>query len=215
MCLLTAWPLAAQESNKPGIGSFLLETGFSPFSSDGSIQLQEGQVRGVYMTSDNVGLRFGIGFMSESASSDNGLSGDDWAKSSESASELTFSGGLMRFLPGSEKLSPYIGFEAFIATASNRVTQEAKDYKMVMRNADSPLNCYGANLFSGFNYYFAKTIYFGAEINLSLKSYSVKQSKTETTIDGSKETLEPVKDKFRTGSFGLSCNPYIRLGWAF
>jgi hypothetical protein len=214
MCVLTVVPSKAQESNKPVKGALLLETGFSPFSENG-IRLQDGQIKGVYMMSDKVGLRAGLGFRSGFASSDNGLTGEDREKSSASASEVRFTPGLMRFFPGSEKLSTYVGAELILATAFNKTTSEADDYKQVIRNSDRPLNGYGVGVFSGFNWYFAKTLYVGAEINISLQGNSVKHSKTETTTDGSKETVEPAKDKFRSGKFETSCNPYIRLGWSF
>ncbi|MDR1455445.1 MAG: hypothetical protein LBJ01_07335 [Tannerella sp.] len=215
VCALTAGPSMAQvNSNKPEKGALLLEAGLAPFA-DESVQLREGQLRAVYMTSEKIGLRVGLGFLSEFASNDNGLTGDNWAKSSGSATQLSFTPGLVRFFEGTDKLSPYIGAELILGTESNKSTSEADDFKQVETNSGGPLNRYGLGAFSGFNYYFAKNLYAGVEINVSLQGHSVKRGKTETTIDGAKETIEPPKDRTRNGEFKTACYPLIRLGWSF
>ncbi|MDR0414358.1 MAG: hypothetical protein LBH84_02975 [Prevotellaceae bacterium] len=214
--MLSALMATAQTGSiKPEKGAFLLEAGIAPFAEEGSIQLQEGQLKAVYMTSDKVGLRIGLGFNSTSASEDNGLKGDEKAKAKTSASEISFTPGLIRYFSGAEKLSPYIGAELILATESNRATMEAEDYKLVIKNDGGLMNTVGLGVFSGFNYYFAKTLYVGAEINISLRSKSLKHSSTETTIDGDKEKSDPPKDKVKYSEFKTTCSPLIRLGWSF
>jgi hypothetical protein len=213
--LSTLAATAQTGSIKPGKGAFLLETGIAPFSEEGSIQLQEGQIKAVYMTSDKVGFRIGLGFNSLSASEDNGLKDDEKATAKVSASQISFTPGLVRYFSGTEKLSPYIGAELILASESNRTTVEAQDYKQVIKNEGGPVNTFGLGVFSGFNYYFAKTLYVGVEINIALQSKSLKHSTTETTIDGDKETTDPSKDKIKYMEFKTACNPLIRVGWSF
>ncbi|MDR2764025.1 MAG: hypothetical protein LBB90_03235 [Tannerella sp.] len=211
-------PLAAtaqEGSIKPAKGALLLETGLAPFSEEGSVQLQEGQIRGVYMMSDKVGLRVGLGFQSTSLSEDNGLDDEEWMKGKASATQISFTPGLVRFFPGTEKLSPYIGAELILATESSRTTIEAEDYKQVVKNEGGLTGTFGLGVFSGFNYYLAKTLYVGVEINVALHSKSPKHAITETTVDGDTETTEPPKGKVRNTEFKTACNPFIRIGWSF
>ncbi|MDR1121997.1 MAG: hypothetical protein LBM08_13915 [Dysgonamonadaceae bacterium] len=214
MFALSITVIRAQESNKPEKGTLMLEAGLSPFSTE-NIQLQEGQIKAVYMTSDNFGFRVGIGFQSASASEDNGLDDEDWIKESAGATQLSFTPGLISFLPGTKNLSPYFGAELIIITESNKSVTQSEDYRQVIKNSDNPARIFGLGVFSGFNYYFSKNLYVGAELGLSFKSQSFKYESIETTIDGDRETSDTPEYKFRASSFGTSCNPYIRLGWSF
>ncbi|MDR1525704.1 MAG: outer membrane beta-barrel protein [Tannerella sp.] len=202
-------------SIKPEKGAVLLETGIAPFSEEGSIQLQEGQIKGVYMLSDNIGVRAGLGFNTASYSNDNGLKDDEWEKEKISGTQISFTPGLVRFFSGTENLSPYIGAELILATESNRTTLEAQNYKQVIKNEGGLMNTFGLGLFSGFNYYFSESLYVGVEINLALRSKTPKYSIIETTDSGSKETIEPTKGKIRNTEFKTACNPLIRIGWSF
>jgi opacity protein-like surface antigen len=215
MFALSITVIRAQESNKPEKGTLMLEAGLSPFSTENSIQLQEGQIKAVYMTSDNFGLRVGIGFQSESVSEDNGQKDEDWAKVSAGTTRINFTPGLIRFLPGTKNLSPYFGAELIIASESNKAVAESEDYRQVVKNSDEPESIFGLGIFSGFNYWFSKNLYVGAELGLSFRSKSFKYESVETTIDGDKETSDPPENKIRARSFGTSCNPFIRLGWSF
>ncbi|MDR1341234.1 MAG: hypothetical protein LBK58_14445 [Prevotellaceae bacterium] len=215
MFALSITVIRAQESNKPEKGTLMLEAGLSPFATENSIQLQEGQIKAVYMTSDNFGFRVGIGFQSVSLSNDNGLKDEDWEKVSAGATQLSFTPGLISFLPGTKNLSPYFGAELIIITESNKSVTQSEDYRQVIKNSDDPTSIFGVGVFSGFNYYFSKNLYVGAELGLSFRSQSLKHESIETTIDGDRETSDPLENKVRARSFGTSCNPFIRLGWSF
>ncbi|MDR1882625.1 MAG: outer membrane beta-barrel protein [Prevotella sp.] len=213
MIALSAMTMHAQESNKPESGAWMLEVGLAPFATQ-SIQLQEGEIKVTYLFSDNIGFRLGVGFQTNSASDDNGLGRDEWKRVSVRETELKFTPGLVRFFSGTEKMSPYIGAELILATTSNEATLEKDNYKAVMKNEGDLMNTYGAGVFSGFNYYFSRNLYVGAEINLAFKAQSLKNTVTTVTSSGSTETTEP-DNKLKGSSFGTSCYPFIRLGWAF
>jgi outer membrane protein W len=215
LMLSTLTTTAQTESIKPEKGAFLLEAGIAPFAEKGSIQLQEGQFKVVYMASDKIGIRIGLGFNTTSASEDNGLKDEEKVKAKMSATEISFTPGLICYFSGTEKLSPYIGAELILATESNRVTVEAENYKQVIKNEGGLMSTVGLGLFSGFNYYVAKNLYVGAEINIALRSKSLRQSSTETIIDGDRENSDPPKDKVKHSEFKTSCSPLIRLGWSF
>ncbi|MDR1938950.1 MAG: hypothetical protein LBQ73_10715, partial [Tannerellaceae bacterium] len=198
MIALSAMTMNAQDSDKAEQGAWILEAGFTPFAAQ-SIRLQEGQVKAVYMYSDEIGFRLGLGFQTNSKSNDNGLTGDRWAKKSEMDTELTFTPGVVRFLPGTETISTYVGAELIFATNSNKETSEEENYKKEVKNSGDLMNTYGLGVFSGFNYYFSTNLYIGAEINLAFKSQSFKNTITTVIAHGSTETSEP-ENKVRSSS---------------
>ncbi|MDR1408658.1 MAG: porin family protein [Tannerella sp.] len=208
---------AQDGSVKPGKGSFSLEAGFSPFSVTGeNIQLHGGQIRAIYSVTDKVGIRLGLGFGVEMVSNDNGQSGDDWRKTTGNFSNISFTPGIIYNFSGTDRLTPYIGGELIFATSSANDVEESRDSKTVTRNLseDGLFNTFGLGLFSGFNYYLARNLYAGAELGLSLKSYSLKNTVIEATNNGQTQTMEP-KDKASLTSLGTVCTPAIRLGWVF
>jgi outer membrane protein W len=205
----------AQDSVKPGKGSFSLEAGFSPFSTEGeNIQLHGGQIRAIYSVTDKIGVRLGLGFNVTSESNDNGQNREYWAKETNSFSSISFTPGIIYSFSGTDKLTPYIGGEVIFATSSANKVEESDDSKTVTRNDGGLFNTLGLGLFSGFNYYFARNLYVGAEIGLSLESYSLKNTVIEATSGGQTQTMEP-KDKASLTSLGTVCTPAIRLGWVF
>jgi hypothetical protein len=204
-----------KSSVKPEKGSLSLEVGFSPLDVEGkNVQLQNEQLRLIYSVSDKVGIRLGIGFDTHTESDDNGQPSDEWTKTTTKTSQVSFAPGIVYNFAGTERLTPYLGVEAVIATRSATTIAEAKDFKQEIRNEGDLFNTFGLGVFSGFNYYFANRLYIGAEVGLALENKSLKNTIIETTTGGRTETVEPKNTGTRT-TIGTVVTPSLRLGWAF
>jgi hypothetical protein len=206
---------AQENSVKPEQGNLSLEVGFSPLDVEGkNVQLQNEQLRLIYLISDRVGIRLGIGFGTNTESDDNGQPNDEWTKTTTKTSQVAFSPGIVYNFAGTERLTPYLGVEAVIATSSANTIAEAKDFKQEIRNEGDLFNTFAIGVFSGFNYYFAGKLYIGAEVGFALENKSLKNTIIETTSGGRTETVEPKNTGIRT-TVGMTVTPSLRLGWAF
>ncbi|MDR1381051.1 MAG: outer membrane beta-barrel protein [Tannerella sp.] len=200
---------------KQNAGSLALEAGFSPFAQDGkTIQGLNDQIRLIYAVSDRIGIRLRLGVNMTSNSNDNNQTGDEWSKSTGSDTEFSLAPGIAYYFAGTDNLSPFIGVEAILGASSNNITEEGKDYKVIIKNEGELFNTFGLGLFTGFNYYFTAKLYVGAELGLALKSRSLKNTVTETTANGRTETVEPKNEVSQT-AFGTQFTPSLRLGWVF
>lgn len=206
--------VSAQEF-KPQVGSFMLETGFSPFSNSGdNIHLQGGEIRAIYLPSENLGIRLGVGFDSFTRKLDNGETGNSWEETIEKENSFSITPGVFYMFEGTDRLTPYVGAEFIFASESNNTTVERENYKLETENGGAMFNTLGFGVFAGFNYYFSKNIYVGAEIGIDMKNTSYKNTVVTTNQNGNVTTVEPNDDR---SAFGLATtfNPSIRLGWAF
>ena len=207
--------VSAQEF-KPQAGSFMLETGFSPFSTSGeNIHLQGGEIRAIYLPSDNLGIRLGVGFGSYTDKNDNGETGNSWEETIAKENMFSVSPGVFYMFEGTDRLAPYVGAEFIFASVSNNTTVERENYKLETENTGSDVfNTLGFGIFTGFNYYFSKNIYVGAEIGIDIANTSYKNAVVTTNQNGTISTTESKSD---LSSLGLATtfNPSIRLGWAF
>ncbi|MDR1258940.1 MAG: porin family protein [Tannerellaceae bacterium] len=207
--------MAQESSFKPGAGSLTLEVGFSPFNVDGdNIQLSDGQIRGIYSVTDNIGFRLGLGVGMISESNDNAMTEDDWQQITSSTSRISLSPGIIYNFGGTDRLTPYIGAELNFATMSAKMTIESKNSKSIIKNGGDMFSTIGLGVFSGFNYYFARNLYIGAEAGLAFESRSLKNMVTETTANGVTTTDEP-KDSNSQTVIGMIALPTLRLGWTF
>jgi len=214
--LIAAVAVNAQ-SFKPEAGKLGMELQVSGLTD---VSLQDG-MPGVgklvltYSFTDEIGFRLGFGFSSESTSDDNGLSAPATNRKTEtSESSFMVSPGIVYSFAGTEKLTPYVGAEFGVGSTSyteeETVNSGSGDVKTKEENTKKNFNAFGLGVFAGFNYYFAKNIYIGAECGLGFSSLSLKKWK----ITSPTSTTES-KDEISGSAFGVSVNPALRLGWVF
>ena len=228
--------VSAQDSEvlKPADGSFSLEVGFSPFNlgDHSSITLPAGKITGIYSIGNGWGVRLGLGLATGSFKyDDSGVDGigNDWEKYSASQTAISFAPGFSYSFAGTRRLSPYIGAELVYSTISNKIKYEEDGYKASITNVDvedlmdeleneganlinvqMPQTGIGANAFAGFNYYFSKNIYVGAEVGLGFTSYNYKDMVVKED-----NITETESNSYKASEFKIYANPQIRLGWAF
>jgi len=213
----------AQESYKPEIGSFGVEVAFSPL--EGLVDLQQGlqydnniagQFKAFYSLNDKVGIRLGLGFGTASSKTNNGKSGDDLYKTSNSRNSFSILPGLTYSFEGTARLTPYAGVELAIGRCSSEsITEEGKVKTTITNYAGTLFNTFGFNVFTGFNYFFAKNLYIGIEAGIGFDSQKFKNP--ETKVKGDPNWKEPEKSKRSSSNstFGFKVNPDLRLGWSF
>ncbi|MDR0683482.1 MAG: porin family protein [Dysgonamonadaceae bacterium] len=218
MALISASVINAQESYKPGAGSFSLEVGFSPFAANGSaISLPSGSLTGIYSLNDAIAIRLGLGFSQTSASTDDKT---NKIKGSYSETEFSITPGIVYSFAGTAKLTPYAGAEFLIGSTGSFGERESNygsnnSSKTTRTNMDLNgdrfgINTFGIGVFTGFNYYFAKNLYIGAEVGLGYTSVSLKDGEiTQGT------TATKYENESTASAIGFHATPTLRLGWAF
>lgn len=203
----------AQDSYKPAPGSISVEVGFAPFGS--SPIVSDGSLLGIYTLSEQLSVRLNLGFGIASTSWNNGEDGNNKMANSSSASEFSILPGIIYSFAGTNRLTPYVGAELGLASSFSKNVEELGTITATQTNVNGDITAFGLGAFTGFNYYFAKNLYVGAEVKLSLARYSLKN--TEIEYSGSGAPYNPPSSKEKSNGFGLAIGavPVIRLGWTF
>jgi hypothetical protein len=159
----------------------------------------------------------GLGFSRESESYDNKS-----PKNKGSYSKTTFSiiPGIVYSFAGTAKLTPYAGAEFLIGSVGSSGVIENNygsnsSTETTATNIDQNsnrvgFNTFGIGVFTGFNYYFAKNLYIGAEVGFGYRSTSLKDG--EVTVGSSATKYE---DESSSSAIGFHATPTLRLGWTF
>lgn len=124
--------------------------------------------------------------------------------------------GYEMHLKGTEKLSPYFGWEADLAYRTSSHTTEFQSGSEVNHSKLVNTNGFfrvGINAVAGLDYYVAKKLYLGTEFGFGARLSSLLAVKVKSDLEGFEEP-DPNK---RGSSFklGPNANAQIRLGYAF
>jgi hypothetical protein len=124
--------------------------------------------------------------------------------------------GFEKHLKGTERLSPYFGFEADLAYQTSTVkieNQNGAEVKYTKSINDNGFVRVGANAIAGLDYYITKKLYLGTEFGFGASVTKLNAVKIKSNVTGFIEP-EPIK---RGSSFDLgpNVNAQIRLGYAF
>ncbi len=107
--------------------------------------------------------------------------------------------GVERHFKGAERLSTYWGYEANIGYVKSNGEEKETIDEIIPAVPESKIG-FGANVFSGFDYYIMPKIYLGAEV-----SYGLAVTNTKPDVGDSATELE----------LSPSITPTFRLGWQF
>lgn len=201
-----------QNKFKADEGSFMAEIGFAPLLSN-AVSLNAGQLRGIFVVSEKIELKLGIGFGLSKDVYDNGEEGEAWQKSSERISRFSITPGFNYTFKGTEKLCPYIGAELSYAMTSNKEYQEVENASSSLKNKEC-YNTFGVAGQLGFNYYFVKNLFIGAEIGIGVAAHFEKDVKSEN-VDANTSSNEVEDIKHHVVEFSPMVTPALRLGWVF
>jgi hypothetical protein len=193
---------------KPTAGTIIMEANMTPDVTGGGIfalpdlnsDLGMVGIKARKFTADNKALRLGANLSVMS-------SGEE-----DVDTEFSFgvAAGIEHHFSGAERLSTYWGYEGNIGFVSSNgdaadadfegIDEEDGDFEDFEGSGKVTKFGFGANLFTGFDYYIMPKIYLGAEI-----AYGV--AITNTTPDGG--------DGVTKLELAPSITPSFRLGWQF
>lgn len=201
---------------KPEEGKFLMEIGFVPFSvatasntAVGSVNLPGGLLRGVYVLSERVELKLGLGISVLKDVQDNAKEGAEWSKVSDRTAIFAIEPGFNYCFEGTKRLEPYIGGELQFGIYSTKEVAETQNNKHIVKN-ENGFNSFGVAAATGFNFFVAKNLFVGAEVKLGVE---VSKEKKVTTEANGTTTKEDTKN--HELEFFPQAVPAVRIGWAF
>lgn len=198
---------------KPDQGSIIAEIGFTPFSTN-SVTLLGGQLRVVYVLSEQIELKLGLGFGINKDIYDNKLSGSEYRRETNRTSRFSIAPGVNYVFKGTKRLEPFLGAEIGFAMLGTDSIVEENGMKTEVKNAEKGFNEVELLITTGFDFYVSKNLFVGVEVGLGVGAEFHKGTKTETTVGGhTDKTKDDARDV--TVDFAPRFTPSIRLGWAF
>ena len=147
-------------------------------------------------------------------------SGNPELTTKNSSFNISIRPGFEKHMAGTDRLSPYVGAEiAFTLNTSKEVAEGQNGDKSInkttTKNTDG-YTAFGANLFCGTDFYFAKNIYLGAEFGFGFNLKSMSDEKVEYSDFTPTNPANP--EDVRQGStlqLGPTYIGTLRLGWLF
>ncbi len=218
LAILVASTTVNAQDFKQSAGMKNLELQFTPL---GGSPLGISGLRYRQFISNTMAVRANVflGYMSKStitqdANTADGAN-DKELKDSESSFEFNLRPGFESHFEGTDRLSPYVGAELdlnFKRTSEVLQAQNEDDdiVETTNTNKDGSFR-FGLNALAGFDYYFAKHLYFGAELGLGL-SYT---SPFTTVSKSGSVSVESNENKDAIFNFGPNVNSAIRIGFLF
>ena len=209
----------AQSEFKPLAGS--VTTDFSLFANGifnqtespvalGSHADINGLIKGRYFLQDNIALRLSLGLNNSSSTEKNT---DPVNETTKKSNVFTFGLGLEHHFGGTDRLSPYIGAELFLGSATGSTKSVNSVATTISKNA--PRFVFGGDLLLGADYYVAPHVYLGVEAGLELLHASTGKTSTTVTPVGGTATTNESKSTSSTGGFATDVKAGFKVGFVF
>ena len=202
---------------RPQAGDMSLEVQFEPFGDD---PIGLGGIRARFFSTPRKALRMnvfiGYDVDTEITQQENSDANLEELKDRNSVFSVNIRPGYEWHTKGTEKLSPYFGFEVDLAYQTSTFKTEDQNGASVnytkFINQDGFLR-FGLNAVAGFDFYFSKKIYAGTEMGFGGSATRLLDTKVKSDAPNFQEP-DPVN---RAGSFDLgpNVNVDIRLGYVF
>ena len=205
---------SAQDSTKnfkPSQGAFNAEVNFKPFGSN-PISLSYLRFRTFFQ--DNIALRVGALYTQNT---------DEPNEDTESrTSFFKIRPGIEFHYIGSNRLSPYFGFEFDVASRrsefrsvttsgfNNNIIDVEVENASDTNGSNRAYNRIGFNFIVGADFYIAPKLYLGTEFG-----YGYQQTNYKNVIERLGGSIQSESNKAKSSEFGLNFNSAIRLGYFF
>jgi hypothetical protein len=215
---IVAISVSQAQDFKPAGGEKNLEVQFAPL---GGSPISIGGIRYRQFSSPTSALRatafVGYSSTSEVTQDEDKKDGntDEELKDRSTQFDFAIRPGIEKHFAGTDRLSPYVGAELDLAIRTTSETSERQDGTTIKKDKITGRNGFtriGANAVAGFDYYFAKHVYVGAELGIGVGLTSPSTIKNKP--DGGTETETKVGNT-RQLNFGPIVNSFIRLGFLF
>lgn len=158
---------------------------------DSSVELNNGFLKGRYFLKDDLALR-GAFRLNNSTETDTHIK-DLTTKRSQS--EFNLAVGLEKHFAGTNRLSPYVGFDLGIGSRSSKTSRNHTDSSKNSVDKAAPVFGINGNLLFGADYYVAQHLYLGVEAGLNLSNYS--EGKSSHTSGGDTTYSEKKGSNFK------------------
>ncbi|OFX27312.1 MAG: hypothetical protein A2033_10870 [Bacteroidetes bacterium GWA2_31_9] len=243
-CVAFLFTANAQEGGfKQAAGNKALEVNFAPLGGN-PVGISGIQFKSYSSETSAMRMNIFIGYSNESkvlqdavdtSTADPKVIGDLELKEKNSSLEIGLRPGIEKHFAGTDRLSPYIGAELDFAKKFSTKKEESQIpedvdvptknelYTKTTKGKDGFMRV-GVNAVAGFDYFFAKKLYIGAEFGfgVSKKFASKIKVKDEAAEEVAKrmevtyvEILDAKKDTKGSFNIGPNVNTQIRIGWLF
>lgn len=219
--------LESAKSAKPykaEAGRFGVECGIS--LTDG-LSLNGGRINAIYSLSDNLAVRCGFGLNIDKVHAhDNATVESIESDFHADTMNTKFSvlPGIVYSFKGTDRLEPYVGAELVFGFDKERLRNNeeisgSEGYTVTSKTTDSGV-FFGANGFTGFNFYLCKDLFIGAELGFGFvtkpeRNQDGEYEDSRVKEDNDHESDDDSKHFYHTTSIDLNFRPSIRLGWKF
>lgn len=204
---------------KPTEGSKNLEFQFAPLGGS-PINISGIRYRKFSSTTEAMRINAFLGYSRESTIKQE--DGDNQKRLVDRESQFTINlrPGIEKHFEGTDRLSPYYGGEidlGYTRTVNRKQTQAGADKVVTERRInDGDANWrFGLNAVAGFDYYFAKHLYIGAELGFGVSFINPLATRVKSDADGFKEPDPTKVNKSPKINFGPNVNSALRLGYLF
>ena len=199
-------------SQKQNQGNTTLELEFSPLGAE---PIKINSIRARHFIKNNKALRMSI-FLGGSSNPTNTDSGNITLTNNVSNADFILRPGFEHHFSGTEKLSPFIGGEAYFGFSSNSTSSESIfNTDEIMTTINRQRNStYGLNILAGSDFYFSEKIYVGVELGYGFLYEGAGVTKTKYK-NPSSSSLENSTTKGTTSSlnWGPNYQGTLRLGF--
>jgi len=211
-------------------GSHSFEVSFNPgnvFATGGNaFSLINGTIKYRSFSTEQKAFRIGINANYSNTTEIIQQENDDFdlkeLKSNFSVYGITLMPGTEKHFDVSDRISPYVGFQALLGYKHTSYIEEYQDGNSIetesyindsTNGAGNGYFSLGAGVFTGVDYYFVKRFYVGVELGIGLEYFSYLNS--TYTDSGDSDNDEEIKNgtSFQLAP-GLTTGN-IRLGWTF
>jgi hypothetical protein len=221
---------------KPQAKRVATELNVNPFNGSLSLNNSINQIKFRYFTAPDLAIRLGFNGnrINRYTENSNPYGTNSYRFEDErSSTTIGLNFGVEKHFAGTKRLSPYIGADIIIQNKSSeqeitegqRVTTITGGWREYAYSSGNPgyttINYselgyfrYGVNLLTGFDFYMAKHLFFGYEINFGFTK-STQQDLEVKQSDASSSPSNTGKTENSTFSFGPSLMNGVRVGYVF
>ena len=185
-------------------------------------------IRARYFINEGLATRIHLGINGASTTENFAEKSDgtgDKGTRTAKTNQITFGVGAEKHFTGTDRLSPFVGFQILIQSRSASEKWDKydgsgynKDFQQTISgkatiggNTFNKSSSFGAGLYAGFDYYFLENVYIGTELSLGFSSTKTADVTIETTINNN--TSKSVELGGKGGGFSTTTAGFLRLGF--
>jgi hypothetical protein len=232
LAVLAAATIASAQDFKPAAGQKTLEFNFAPLGGS-PLSISGIQFRSFSSEKSAIRANIFVGFSNHKEVTNPAITGPAGSNATEtttktSSLEIGLTPGIEKHMEGTDRLSPYMGLLLDLGFKSYKKTEEARFANSTTGDQDSIVTTetkggsngwlrVGLLVPIGFDWYFTKKLYMGAEMGIGVGF--TKGATEKITQDPAVTPAPTVKVDDQKGdtdiNFGPTVNGKIRLGWVF